>query len=127
MSARLEIPKMYKLFIGGKFARTESERYLDAINPKTKEKICNVARASRKDLRNSVVAARAGFNDWSGKTAYERGQIVYRLAEMLEGRKEQFIDEVYISTKQNKAECRKEVNKAIDRIIYYAGFCDKWM
>jgi len=127
MPARLEIPKMYKLFIGGKFTRTESERYLDAINPKTKEKICNVSRASRKDLRNSVVAARAGFNDWSGKTAYERGQIMYRLAEMLEGRKDQFIEEVYISTKQSKAESLKEVHKAIDRIIYYAGFCDKWM
>lgn len=127
MSARLEIPKMYKLFIGGKFARTESERYVDAINPKTKQKICNVSRASRKDLRNSVVAARAGFNDWSSKTAYERGQIMYRLAEMLEGRKEQFIEEVYESTRQSKAESLKEVHKAIDRIIYYAGFCDKWM
>lgn len=127
MSARLEIPKMYKLFIGGKFTRTESERYLDALNPKTKDKICNISRASRKDLRNAVVAAKAGFSDWSGKTAYERGQIMYRLAEMLEGRKEQFIDEVYISTKQSKAECIKEVHKAIDRLIYYAGFCDKWM
>jgi len=127
MSARLEIPKMYKLFIGGKFTRTESERYLDALNPKSGEKLCNISRASRKDLRNSVVAARAGFNDWSGKTAYERGQIMYRLAEMLEGRKEQFIKEVYISTKQNKSESRKEVDKAIDRIIFYAGFCDKWV
>ncbi len=127
MSTRLQIPKMYKLFIGGKFTRTESERYLEAVNPKTKEKICNISRASRKDLRNSVVAAKAGFNAWSGKTAYERGQIMYRLAEMLEGRKDQFIDEVYISTAQKKAECTKEVHKAIDRIIYYAGFCDKWM
>lgn len=127
MSTRLEIPKMYKLFIGGKFTRTESERYLDAINPKTKEKLCNISRASRKDVRNAVVAARAGFNDWSGKTAYERGQIMYRLAEMLEGRKDQFVDEVYISSGQSKAECVKEVHKAIDRIIFYAGFCDKWM
>lgn len=127
MTARLEIPKMYKLLIGGKFTRTESERYLEAINPKSGEKICNYSRASRKDLRNSVVAARAGFNEWSGKTAYERGQILYRLAEMLEGRKEQFIEEIYISTKQNRADCRKEVLKSIDRIIYYAGFCDKWM
>lgn len=127
MTTRLEIPKMYKLFIGGKFTRTESERYLDAVNPKTKEKLCNISRASRKDVRNAVVAARAGFNDWSGKTAYERGQIMYRLAEMLEGRKEQFADEAYISTGQSKAESLKEVHKAIDRIIYYAGFCDKWM
>lgn len=127
MNTRLEVPKMYKLFIGGKFTRTESERYLDAVNPKTKEKICNVSRASRKDLRNSVVAARTGFNDWNGKTAYERAQIMYRLAEMLEGRKNQLIDEIYISTKQTRAESAKEVYKAIDRIIYYAGFCDKWM
>lgn len=127
MSVRLEIPKMYKLFIGGKFSRTESERYLDAVNPKTKEKICNISRASRKDVRNSVVAARTGFSEWSGKTAYERGQILYRLAEMLEGRKEQFVDEVYASTSQTKAECIKEVHKAIDRIIFYAGFADKWM
>lgn len=127
MTARLEIPKMYKLLIGGKFTRTESERYLEAINPKTGEKICNYSRASRKDLRNSVVAARAGFNDWSSKTAYERGQILYRLAEMLEGRKDQFTEEIYISTKQNRAECRKEVLKSIDRVVYYAGFCDKWM
>ena len=127
MPVRLIIPKMYKLFIGGKFTRTESERYLDAINPKTKEKICNISRASRKDLRNSVVAARTGYSDWSSKTAYERGQIMYRLAEMLEGRKEQFAEEIYISTKQAKAECLKEVHKSIDRIIYYAGFCDKWM
>ncbi|MEO8447003.1 MAG: aldehyde dehydrogenase family protein [bacterium] len=127
MALRLEVPKMYKLFIGGKFARTESERYSDAVNPKTKEKICNISRASRKDVRNAVVAARTGFNDWNGKTAYERGQIMYRLAEMLESRKEQFIDEVYISTQLSKAESLKEVHKAIDRIIYYAGFCDKWM
>lgn len=127
MTTRLEIPKMYKLFIGGKFTRTESERYLNAVNPKTKEKLCNISRASRKDVRNAVVAARAGFNDWSGKTAYERGQIMYRLAEMLEGRKEQFADEAYISTGQSKADSLKEVHKAIDRIIYYAGFCDKWM
>lgn len=127
MSTRLEIPKMYKLFIGGKFTRTESERYLSAINPKTKEKICNISRASRKDLRNAVVSAKTGFNAWNGKTAYERGQIMYRLAEMLEGRKEQFAEEIFISTNQPRAECVKEVHKAIDRIIYYAGFCDKWM
>jgi len=127
MPTRLEIPKMYKLFIGGKFTRTESERYLSAIDPKTKEKICNISRASRKDLRNAVVAAKAGFGAWSGKTAYERAQIMYRLAEMLEGRKEQFVEEIYISTKLSKAECVKEVHKAIDRIIYYAGFCDKWV
>lgn len=127
MAARIEVPKMYKLLIGGKFTRTESERYLEAVNPVTGEKICNYSRASRKDVRNSVVAARAGFNDWNSKTAYERGQILYRLAEMLEGRKGQFADEVHISSGQNLAKSKKEVTKAIDRIIYYAGFCDKWI
>jgi len=126
MQDRLEIPKMYKLFIGGKFTRTESERYFDALNLKDGKKICNISRASRKDIRNSVVAARSGFNDWSGKTAYERGQIMYRFAEMLEGRKEQFIDEIFISTKESKSDCKKEVQKAVDRLIYFAGFCDKW-
>ncbi|MBV6477823.1 MAG: NAD/NADP-dependent betaine aldehyde dehydrogenase [Ignavibacteria bacterium] len=127
MQTRIKIPKMYKLFIGGKFIRTESERYLSAINPRNGIKICNYSRASRKDIRNSVVSARAGFNEWSAKTGYERAQIFYRLAEMLEGRKEQFVEEIYISTKQNKQECKKEVRSAIDRIIYYSGFCDKWV
>ena len=123
---RLKIPKMYKLFIGGKFTRTESERYLAAINPNTKEKICNVSRASRKDIRNAVVAARAGHITWAEKTAYERGQIMYRLAEMLEGRKEQFVSEITLSTKISNAQASKEVMKAVDRIVWYAGFSDKW-
>jgi len=127
MQSRLKIPKMYKLFIGGKFTRTESERYLSALNQKTKEKICNYSRASRKDVRNSAVSARTGFNEWSGKTGYERAQILYRLAEMLEGRAEQFAEEIYLSSMQSRAQCRREISTAIDRIIYYAGFCDKWI
>jgi acyl-CoA reductase-like NAD-dependent aldehyde dehydrogenase len=126
MATRLQIPKMYKLFIGGKFTRTESERYYEAKNPKTKEKICNVSLASRKDLRNAVVEARNSLSTWSLKTHYERGQILYRFAEMLEGRKEQFIEEIYVSTKQSKSQCKKEVTTAIDRMVFYAGFCDKW-
>ena len=126
MSTHLPVLKMYKLFIGGKFTRTESERYLSAFNPKSKENICNYSHASRKDLRNAVAASRSGHTAWSTKTAYERGQILYRLAEMLEGRKEQFISEITISTKSTKAQALKEVNKAIDRIVWYAGFSDKW-
>jgi acyl-CoA reductase-like NAD-dependent aldehyde dehydrogenase len=118
---------MFKLFIGGKFVRTESERYLAAKSPKTGEKICNISRGSRKDVRNAVVAARAGYEIWSGKTAYERGQLLYRLAEMLEGRKEQFVNEVVISTRSAKAQALREVNKAIDRIVWYAGMSDKWV
>jgi acyl-CoA reductase-like NAD-dependent aldehyde dehydrogenase len=123
---RLSVPKMYKLFIGGKFTRTESERYVEVKNPSTGEKLCNISWASRKDLRNAVEAARTGFTAWSGKTAYERGQILYRLAEMLEGRKEQFTDEIKRSTTLRTSEARKEVERSIDRIIYFAGFCDKW-
>jgi acyl-CoA reductase-like NAD-dependent aldehyde dehydrogenase len=126
MPTRLQVPKMYKLFIGGKFTRTESERYLTSVNPSTGEKLCNISRASRKDIRNAVVAARSGHIAWAGKTAYERGQILYRLAEMLEGRKEQFALEIALSTTLTRAKASKEVMKAIDRIIYYAGFADKW-
>jgi len=126
MAVRIEVPKMYKLFIGGKFTRTESERYLSVINPRTKKKICNYSRASRKDVRNAIVAARSGFNLWSTKTAYERGQILYRLAEMLEARKEQFTAEITNSTNLSKNSASKEVMKSVDRIIWYAGFADKW-
>ncbi len=126
MPSHLPVLKMYKLFIGGKFTRTESERYLTAFNPKSKEKICNYSHASKKDVRNAVVAARGGFTAWSTKTAYERGQILYRLGEMLEGRKEQFIGEITSSTKSTKARALKETNLAINRIIWYAGFSDKW-
>jgi acyl-CoA reductase-like NAD-dependent aldehyde dehydrogenase len=126
LMTRLSIPKMYKLFIGGKFTRTESERYLSAVNPKTKEKICNYSRASRKDLRNAVVAARAGHDAWKSKTDYERGQILYRLAEMLEGRNQQFENEIIIATGVTKAQAEREVHKAIDRVVWYAGFSDKW-
>lgn len=126
MPARIEVPKMYKLYIGGKFTRTESERYTPVVNPKTKEKICNISRASRKDVRNAVVAARSGFNSWSAKTGYERGQILYRLAEMLEGRKEQLAHEITLTTTNTKTQASKEVMKAIDRIIWYAGLADKY-
>ncbi|MBN8585801.1 MAG: aldehyde dehydrogenase family protein [Ignavibacteria bacterium] len=122
----MEVPKMYKLYIGGKFTRTESERYTPVVNPKTKEKICNISRASRKDVRNAVVAARSGFNTWSAKTGYERGQILYRLAEMLEGRKEQLAHEITLTTTNTKPQASKEVMKAIDRIIWYAGLADKY-
>lgn len=127
MESRIKVPKMYKLFIGGKFTRTESERYIEIFNPKTKEKICNVSRASRKDLKNAVTAARSGFSAWSSKTAYERSQIIYRFAEMLEGRKTQFAEEIFISSIQTKQRCIKEISVSIDRIIYFAGFADKWM
>ncbi|MBS1492932.1 MAG: aldehyde dehydrogenase family protein [Bacteroidetes bacterium] len=126
MEARLAIPKMYKLFIGGKFARTESERYLEVFDA-DKNKLCNISRSSRKDVRNAVVAARAGFASWSSKTPYERGQIFYRLAEMLESGVGKFVDEIIISTGCTPQQACDEVSVAIDRIIFYAGLCDKYV
>lgn len=121
--SRLEILKTYKIYIGGKFPRTESGRYYTPKNGSTP--LANICLSSRKDFRNAVVSARDAFGGWSGATAYNRSQVLYRIAEMLEGRKAQFIDEL---TKQGstKAAAEKEVNMAIDRIIYYAGWADKY-
>jgi acyl-CoA reductase-like NAD-dependent aldehyde dehydrogenase len=126
METRLAIPKMYKLFIGGKFARTESERYLEVFDSDN-NKLCNISRSSRKDIRNAVVAARAGFASWNSKTPYERGQIFYRLAEMLESSEGKLIDEIIISTGCTPQQACDEVSVAIDRIIFYAGLCDKYV
>jgi acyl-CoA reductase-like NAD-dependent aldehyde dehydrogenase len=117
---------MYKLFIGGKFARTESERYLEVFDADN-NKLCNISRSSRKDVRNAVVAARAGFASWNSKTPYERGQIFYRLAEMLESGVGKFVDEIIISTGCTPQQACDEVSVAIDRIIFYAGLCDKYV
>jgi len=126
MPTRLSVPKMYKLYIGGKFTRTESERFTSVKDYKTGKKICNISKASRKDLRNAVVAARSGYNSWSSKTGYERGQILYRLAEMLEGRKEQIAGEICLTSARTKQDALKEVMKAVDRIVWYAGLADKY-
>ncbi len=126
METRLAIPKMYKLFIGGKFARTESERYLEVFDADN-NKLCNISRSSRKDVRNAVVAARAGFASWNSKTPFERGQIFYRLAEMLESGVGKFVDEIIISTGCTPQQACDEVSVAIDRIIFYAGLCDKYV
>ena len=122
--SRLEVLKTYKIFIGGQFPRTESGRYYLLLD-KNKNNIANMCLSSRKDYRNAVVAARGAFGGWSGKAAFNRSQILYRLAEMLEGRKEQFVEEL---TKQGsaKAQALKEVELSIDRIVYYAGWCDKY-
>ena len=124
MMARLEILKTYKIYIGGKFPRTESGRYYVAENAK-KEKLANVCLSSRKDFREAVVAARSAFGDWGSRAAFNRGQILYRIAEMLEGRKAQFIDELKQQSLSNAAAIL-EVETAIDRLIYYAGWCDKF-
>jgi acyl-CoA reductase-like NAD-dependent aldehyde dehydrogenase len=121
---RLEILKTYKIYIGGQFPRTESGRYYIATNKKG-ENLANVCLGSRKDFRDAVVAARNAFGGWSGRAAFNRGQILYRIAEMLEGRKAQFIDEL-IKQDSTKAQAENEVNLCIDRLIYYSGWCDKF-
>ena len=123
-SKRLEVLKTYKIYIGGQFPRTESGRYYVPTNA-DRNKLANVCLSSRKDFRDAVVAARAAFGGWSSRAAFNRGQILYRMAEMLEGRKSQFIDEL-IQQDSTKAKAEKEVNLAIDRLIYYAGWCDKF-
>lgn len=121
---RLEVLKTYKIYIGGKFPRTESGRFYTPLNKKG-EQLGNICLSSRKDVRNSVVAARKAFGGWSERAAFNRGQILYRIAEMLEGRKSQFIDEL-IFQGASKKDAENEVNVSIDRLIYYAGWCDKY-
>lgn len=123
-SKRLEVLKTYKIYIGGKFPRTESGRYYIATNGKW-EKLANVCLSSRKDFRDAVVAARSAFGDWGSRAAFNRGQVLYRIAEMLEGRKVQFIDEL-MKQDSSREEAESEVNISIDRLIYYAGWCDKF-
>jgi len=122
--SRIEVLKTYKIFIGGQFPRTESGRYYPLMNSKN-ETIANICLSSRKDYRNAVVAARSAFSGWSERAAFNRGQILYRIAEMLEGRKEQFVKElVQQGIKAKQAE--DEVTASIDRMVYYAGWCDKY-
>jgi acyl-CoA reductase-like NAD-dependent aldehyde dehydrogenase len=121
---RLEILKTYKIYIGGQFPRTESGRYYIPENSAGK-KLANVCLSSRKDFRDAQLAARAAFGGWSGRAAFNRGQVLYRMAEMLEGRKAQFIEEMILQDSP-KAKAEKQVNLAIDRLIYYAGWCDKY-
>ena len=122
MAERINVLKTYKIFIGGKFPRTESGRFYQ-LNNRSKA-IANVCLSSRKDLRNAVVAARAAFEKWSGATAYNRSQILYRMAEMMEGRKDQFISELVLQGVDRK-KATVEVDLSIDRVIYFAGWADK--
>lgn len=121
---RLEVLKTYKIYIAGQFPRTESGRYYSPVN-KAGKKLANVCLCSRKDFRDAVVAARGAFSGWSSRAAFNRSQILYRMAEMLEGRKAQFIEELMLQGSY-KASAEKEVNLSTDRLIYYAGWCDKF-
>ncbi|HNP33469.1 MAG TPA: aldehyde dehydrogenase family protein [Flavobacterium sp.] len=121
--SRIEVLKTYKIYIGGSFPRTESGRYYPLIvNKKT---VANMCLSSVKDFRNAVVAARGAQGGWSHKTAYNRCQILYRIAEVLEGRKAQFVSELELQG-VSKVKAEKEVDLSIDRLIYYAGWCDKY-
>ena len=125
VSKRLTIQKTYKLYIDGKFPRTESGRYQKFADT-NENHLANICRASRKDLRDSIVSNRKAQPDWSKKTAYNKGQILYRIAETLESRKEQFVA-LMIQQGYKSAEANKEIVNAIDTLVYYAGWSDKYM
>ncbi|MFJ8143029.1 aldehyde dehydrogenase family protein [Streptomyces sp. NPDC096013] len=121
---RLSVFKTYKLYIGGKFPRSESGRVYEVTDAKGKW-LANAPQSSRKDARDAVVAARKAFGGWSGATAYNRGQILYRIAEMLEGRRDQFAREVADAEGLSKSKAAAVVDAAIDRWVWYAGWTDK--
>ena len=121
---RLTVLKTYKIYIGGQFPRTESGRYYVASSPKG-EHLANMCLCSRKDVRDAIGTARGAFGGWSGRAAFNRGQILYRIAEMLEGRKAQFVEELMLQG-SSKIAAEKEVDLSIDRLIYYSGWCDKY-
>ena len=122
--SRIDVLKTYKVFIGGKFPRTESGRYFHMKNAKG-ELLANMCLSSRKDFRNAVVSARKAQESWANATTLNRGQILYRIAEMMEGRKSQFIEQLQ-STGSTLSTAKKEVVISIDRLIYYAGWSDKF-
>lgn len=125
MSAPLAVKKTYKLFIGGKFPRSESGRYLPAKSA-SGEPLDNYAHASRKDFRDAVVAARSAADGWAKATPYNRGQILYRAAEMLQNRAGELAHEISRSTNQSPAKAKREVAAAIDRLVHFAGWTDKY-
>jgi acyl-CoA reductase-like NAD-dependent aldehyde dehydrogenase len=121
---RLSVFKTYKLYVGGKFPRSESGRVYEVTDAKGKW-LANAPLSSRKDARDAVVAARKAFGGWSGATAYNRGQILYRVAEMLEGRRDQYVAEVADAEGLSKSKAAAQVDAAIDRWVWYAGWTDK--
>jgi acyl-CoA reductase-like NAD-dependent aldehyde dehydrogenase len=122
----LSIPKTYKLYIGGKFPRSESGRTFE-VAAADGAFLANVAKASRKDARDAVVAARAAQPGWASATGYNRGQVLYRIAELLEGRRAQFIEEITSTEGVSAATASKEVDAAIDTWVWYAGWADKYV
>ena len=121
-SPRLPVLKTYKIFIGGKFPRTESGRFYLVKNT-AGEPLANACKCSRKDVRDAIVAARGAQAGWAGRSAYNKSQILYRIAEMLEGRQAQFVDEL---TQLGVVDAKREVELSVDRLVYYAGWADKY-
>ncbi len=124
MTARLDVKKTYKLYINGEFPRSESGRTF-VVNDHRGQFLANASLASRKDARDAVRAARAAFAGWSGRTAYNRGQVLYRIAEVLESRREQFEAELRSTEGVTAAKARTYVDAAVDRLVWYAGWADK--
>jgi acyl-CoA reductase-like NAD-dependent aldehyde dehydrogenase len=123
--SRLPVLKTYKIYIGGKFPRTESGRFYLLKHPRTGEPLANMCLSSRKDFREAVVAARGAQSGWAARAAYNRSQIIYRIAEMLEGRAAQFVSEM-MQMGIAEPEARAEVELSVDRLVYYAGWADKY-
>jgi acyl-CoA reductase-like NAD-dependent aldehyde dehydrogenase len=123
-NSRIDVKKTYKLFIGGAFPRSESGRTYEVKDSKGNF-IANPSLASRKDLRDAVVAARNAQSGWSAATAFNRGQILYRIAEMMEGRTAQFVDEIVALEGVTPSAAKKQVEEAIDLWVWYSGWCDK--
>lgn len=121
---RLPVLKTYKLFIGGGFPRSESGRFFTPVS-KAGDPIANVCRASRKDLRDAVTSAYKAQPGWEGRSAFLRGQILYRIAEMMEGKRAQFLDELEVLN-PGKGNQKAEFSRAVDLVVHYAGWCDKY-
>ncbi len=123
-SDRIDVRKTYKLYVGGAFPRSESGRTYLVSTPKGEE-LANASRASRKDLRDAVRAARKAFEPWAARTAMNRGQVLYRVAELMEGRRDQFVTEVAAAEGLSSRRAARLVDQAIDRWVWYAGWADK--
>jgi acyl-CoA reductase-like NAD-dependent aldehyde dehydrogenase len=125
-NGRLQVLKTYKMYVGGAFIRSESGKVVPVLTPDGKTTLAQVCRGSRKDFRDAVVAARKSFSKWSGMAAYLRGQILYRAAEMLEMRAEEMEREIVRSTGCSAAAARREVADAVELLVHYAGWTDKF-
>ncbi len=124
--ARLDVRKTHKLYIGGAFPRSESGRTYEALDHKGNF-LANMSQASRKDGRDAVLAARKAFGGWAGRTPYNRGQVLYRIAEVMEGRRDQFIEQLRAAEGLNAKMAEAYVDAAIDRVVWYAGWADKYV